>query len=336
MCAKGLSSLAILRSMTRRDLLRSSAFVAAGACSPIMAIAENQRLDVNWYTRSRRFAELSFGRIAYVEHGRGPAALFIHGYPLNGYQWRGALERLHGVRRCIAPDLMGLGYSEPSASQAITPHTQAEMLAALLDHLKVESVDLVANDSGGITAQIFIALYPHRVRSLLMTNCDVDTNNPPPQFAPFIELARKGILADRFIVSQLQNKELARSQKGMGQAFSYPEKLTDETIEYYLSPIASTAERREQFHAYTIALGQNILVPVREQLHSWNGHARMVWGLKDAFFPVEWADWLNTTLPGARGVKRVPDANLFFPEEMPDLIAGQAKMLWDIGPKTAA
>jgi hypothetical protein len=61
-----------------------------------------------WHA-ARRFAETPFGRIAYVEKGSGDAALFIHGYPLNGFQWRGAVERLSTLRRCIAPDLLGLG-----------------------------------------------------------------------------------------------------------------------------------------------------------------------------------------------------------------------------------
>jgi hypothetical protein len=56
----------------------------------------------------------------------------------------------------------------------------------------------------------------------------------------------------------------------------------------------------------------------------------MVWGLKDTLFGVEWAEWLDRTLPGSRGVRRVEGANLFFPEEMPDLIAEEALALWDI------
>ena len=53
---------------------------------------------------ARRFAETDFGRIAYVERGEGPAALFFHGFSLNGYQWRGALGLLSTQRRCIALD----------------------------------------------------------------------------------------------------------------------------------------------------------------------------------------------------------------------------------------
>ncbi len=48
------------------------------------------------------------------------------------------------------------------------------MLAMLLDALHISAVDLVANDSGGAVAQLFLAKYPRRVRTLLLTSCDVD------------------------------------------------------------------------------------------------------------------------------------------------------------------
>ena len=37
-------------------------------------------------------------------------------------------------------------------------------------------------------------------------------------------------------------------------------------------------------------------------------------------------------LPGSRGVRKLEDANLFFPEEMPDVIAEEALALWGISP----
>src|ERR1700751_1686196 len=75
-------------------------------------VGDGAAIDVKEFHRMRRFADLPMGRIAYVERGRGPVALFLHGFPLNGYQWRGALERLSKYRRCIAADFMGLGYTE--------------------------------------------------------------------------------------------------------------------------------------------------------------------------------------------------------------------------------
>jgi haloalkane dehalogenase len=297
---------------------------------------EPARIDAAWYHRARRFADLPVSRVAYVEHGRGPAALFVHGYPLNGFQWRGALETLHAHRRCIAPDLMGMGFTETPEQQAISPATQAAMLAMLLDKLRIDAVDLVANDSGGLVAQLFLATYPGRVRTLLLTNCDVDENSPPPQFLPLIELAKKGTLVDSFIVPQLKDKQLARSSRGIGGlAYTYPERLADETVETYFRPFVQTPLRKAQLEAFTVSMETNPLVAIREELHQWKGPARMVWGLKDTIFKVEWAEWLDRTLPGSRGVRRVEGANLFFPEEMPELIAEEAVKLWDVQRSTA-
>jgi len=33
-------------------------------------------------------------------------------FPLNSFQWRGAIDKLSAHRRCIAPDFLALGYTE--------------------------------------------------------------------------------------------------------------------------------------------------------------------------------------------------------------------------------
>jgi alpha/beta hydrolase fold len=177
---------------------------------------------------------------------------------------------------------MGMGYTQTPEGQTISPATQAEMLALLLDALHIDRVDLVANDSGGLVAQLFLAKYPQRVRTLLLTNCDADENSPPPQFLPLIELAKQGTLVEKFIVPLLKDKELARSAKGMGGlAYTHPESLTDEMIETYFRPLVETPLRRAQLQRHTVSMETNPLVAIREELRRWKGPARMVWGLKD-------------------------------------------------------
>jgi haloalkane dehalogenase len=336
------------KGMTRRDFLYGSS--AAGGTAYLLGTAANagasdvqrraktaqpsvQPIDAKAFHATRKFADLPVSRVAYVERGHGLAALFVHGYALNGFQWRGALERLQVYRRCIAPDVMGMGYTQTPEGQVISPETQAEMLGMLLDSLHIDTVDLVANDSGGLVAQLFLAKYPHRVRTLLLTNCDVDENNPPPKFVPFIGLAKQGLLVDQFIVPHLNDKQFARSAKGMGGlAYTHPESFTDEVIETYFRPLVETPLRKSQLNQYTASFATNDLVGIREDLQRWKGPARMVWALKDVFFGVEWAEWLDRTLPGSRGVRRLEGANLFFPEEMPEVIAEEAMALWDSSP----
>src|SRR6266699_4771345 len=104
-------------------------------------------MDIASFHASRCFADVTSGRIAYFEKGKGPAALFVHGVPLNGYHWRHVIDRVQHRRRCIAIDLMGLGYSEIAPSQDVSFTAQARMIAEVLDALGIDQVDLVGNDS---------------------------------------------------------------------------------------------------------------------------------------------------------------------------------------------
>jgi hypothetical protein len=136
--------------MKRRDLLTASVgAMMAGAIGvgafgqPISAGSPSQDdLAARRYDRERRFAQTAFGSIAHIDRGTGPAALFLHGFPLSSFQWRGAIDRLSSYRRCIAPDLMGLGYTVVAPGQSITPTAQADMIAAFLDRLEIRQVDL--------------------------------------------------------------------------------------------------------------------------------------------------------------------------------------------------
>jgi len=286
-------------------------------------------MDAAAFHAGRRFAKTPFGRVAYVERGTGDAALFLHGFPLNGFQWRGALERLSPVRRCIAPDFLGLGYSEVADGQSLAPFAQLAMLVALLDTLSISRVDLVASDSGGAIAQLFAARHPERVRSLLLTNCDTEKDSPPAVLMPVIEMSRAGTFADSRFPPQLADKSLARSPRGIGGLFySDPAHPTDEAVDYYFAPLVASALRKTQVHAYAIALERNPLEGIQPLLRRCTVPTRIVWGTADTAFSPESPDYLDRTFGSSRGVRRLPGRKLFWPEELPDVLADEARRLW--------
>lgn len=223
---------------------------------------------------------------------------------------------------------MGLGYSEVADGQDLAPRTQAAMACALLDALGERSAEIVGNDSGGTVAQLFAAHYPERTRSLLLTNCDVHENAPPAEFLPVIKAASLGVLADRFLKRALEDKAYARSAGSLGGFYTDASNLTDESIEFYLRPLVGSPQRIAQFHAYTTAFLPNPLTAIEPLLQRVAAPARMVWATHAPGFGVDWAHWLDRTLPGSRGVHLVEGANLFFPDEMPDLLAEEALALW--------
>ncbi len=325
--------------MHRRRFLVLSAGTLAGACAGNLAgcarwprtDAVLAPMDAASFHAARRYTRTSFGRIAHVERGSGPAALFLHGFPLNGFQWRGALDRLAPYRRCIAPDFLGLGYTQVAEGQSCAPEAQVAMLVALLDVLQVECADVVANDSGGAVAQLLVARHPERVRSLLLTNCDTEEDSPPPALLPVIALAKQGRFVDEWLGTWRHDHVLARSAAGIGgMCYADPAHPTDEAIETYFAPLLASGRSRDCAHAYAIALERNALTGSGPALARSRVPVRVVWGDADTIFAAGNPRLLDRAFGHSLGVRRLPGSKLFWPEERPDVIAEEARRLWAV------
>ena len=295
------------------------------------AQASSVRTETAAFVASRRFVATSFGRIACVDRGRGNAALFLHGFPLNSFQWRGAIDRLAPYRRCIAPDFLGLGFTKVATGGSVTPLAQVGMLVELLDQLSIPQADVVASDSGGAVAQLLLTQHPHRVRTLLLTNCDTEIDSPPPALLPVIELARKGRFVDEWLAPWHANKALARSPEGIGgMCYADPAHPTNEAIDYYFAPLVASSSQKELVHAYASALDPNPLAGIEAALKRSEVPTRILWGAADTIFSAGSPDYLDRTVGVSRGVRRIEGAKLFWPEEQPDVIADEAKRLWSV------
>ena len=319
--------------MDRREFLGVAASAVAVSALARCASSLNlsaDTLDAASFHASRRFVETRFGRIAHVERGSGDAALFLHGFPLNGFQWRGAIDRLSAVRRCIAPDFLALGYTEVAEGQSVAPDAQVAMLVEWMDKLSVASADVIASDSGGAVAQILATRHPERVRTLLLTNCDTEPDSPPPALKPVIELSREGRFVDEWLAPWLADKQLARSPHGIGgKCYVDSAHPTDEAIDTYFTPLVSSPRRKALVHAYAVALDINPLEGITSALARSTVPTRVVWGTSDDIFSAASPDYLERTLGTSRGVRRLAGRKLFWPEERPDIVADEARRLWN-------
>lgn len=305
-----------------------AAGIVAGACgSP--HVAYPPAMDVATFHAKRRFAATPSGEIAYVEQGRGRVALFLHGVPLNGLHWRHVMAELQGIRRCIALDLMGLGYTRIGPNHDVSFTAQARMVREFVDALGIDEVDLVANDSGGAIAQLFAVANPGRLRSLTLTNCDVHDNWPPEAIRPSILAARAGTLIERY--EHLVDDPEERYRR-FARAYAEPRVLTDDVYRAYVDPLRATAQSRDNFHRYWLAFDNAQTVAIEAKLRTLKVPTMVVWALDDGFFDVKWAHWLGRTIPGTVKVTAVPGAKLFFPEDRPQaLLSPLWEFLWSLG-----
>jgi pimeloyl-ACP methyl ester carboxylesterase len=257
------------------------------------------------------------GRIGYRETGSGPVALFVHGVLMNKHLWRHQLAALSDVRRCIAVDLLAHGDTEIERGQDVSVTANAVMLAQFLDALGIDQADVIGNDSGGGISQIFSALNPQRVRSLVLTNCDTHTNWPPEAFKPFLGQAAAGNLGT-VLDAMLSDKAVYRSPQALGPAYENPASVADQDIETYLRPLVTTSQRTDDLRRFLAAFDNAHTVRVESRLRALPAPALIAWGTDDVYFPVKWAYWLAGTLSGAKMPVELEGARLFFPEERPE------------------
>ncbi len=262
----------------------------------------------------RHCVETASGRISYTEQGTGEVALFVHGVLLNGHLWRHQLEDLSDTRRCIAVDLLAHGDTEIAPDQDVSVTANAKMLQEFLDALNIDRVDLVGNDSGGGIAQIFAALYPERVRSLTLTDCDTHDNWPPEAFKPFLAMSAAGGLRET-LEALLSDKSIYRSAQTLGPAYERPERLSDDSIEIYLRPLVKTEQRTRDLQRFLAAFDNQHTLAIEARLKTLKAPTLIVWGTDDVYFDVKWSHWLADNIPGTRRRVELTGARIFFPEE---------------------
>lgn len=281
-------------------------------------------MDVGTFASHRRSLDTPAGEIAYTSVGEGPDALFVHGVGTSGLLWRHVIDGVRDTSRCIAIDLPLHGGT--CARDDLSAAGMATVVADLCDGLGLGQVDLVGNDTGGAVAQIFAARHPDRIRSLVLTNCDTEGNFPPPEFAPVIEAARQGQLGG--MLAGIAADPAAWRASPAAAGYEHPERVPDEVVRAYLTPIAGTAERARDFQRLLAALDPADLEAVSGPLRALNAPTILVWGTGDAAFGVRWAYQLRDMIGGAKEVIEVDGAKAFFPEERPEDLIPHLRQHW--------
>lgn len=279
-------------------------------------------MDVSTFLSARRSVATRGGELAYAEFGAGPAALFVHGAATNGLLWRHVIEQVSDTSRCVAIDLPLHGGS-PSRPD-LTVAGLAEAVADLCETLNLDQVDLVANDTGGAVAQVFVAAHPARLRTLTLTNCDTEGNFPPAELAPLIKAAAHGQVAELLVA--IAADPAAWRTSPLGEGYERPDLISDEVWRSYFGP--ADLGRAREFERLLAAMDSRHLEAVHDDLAGLRVPTLLVWGTGYPPFGVSWAHRLRDLIPGVTELVEVDGARVFFPEERPGDLVPHLRRHW--------
>lgn len=109
-----------------------------------------------WRAGGQYFDYLGFD-IFYRAEGSGPYLLAIHGYPFNSWDWSLIWPVITQRFSVIAPDMIGMGFSDKPRAYGYSVGDHADMHEALLAHLGVEHAHILAHDLGDSVGQELLA-----------------------------------------------------------------------------------------------------------------------------------------------------------------------------------
>ena len=285
-------------------------------------------MNVEEYRQLSHTVDTPHGRFAYADAGDGPAAVFVHGLFMSGYMWHGVIDRVREDRRCVAYNLPAHGGSAVAESQPLGLGAQAEMLEGFCDAVGLETIDLVANDTGGAVAQAFAVRRPDRLRTLTLTNCEardwMPSKNPLGQLVG--QLAEQGRLAP-LIKGFYDDIDGARAS-AFATPYQWPERISDDALRGIMEPHQATLDGAREVERFAASLVPEDLARLEPALRELEVPTLAVWGTADEIFPLELAHWLRDTIPGFRALSHVEDGKLFWPFERPDELAAELSRFW--------
>jgi 3-oxoadipate enol-lactonase len=104
----------------------------------------------------------------YELEGNGPPLVLVHSLGTCTALWRDAIAHWKRTRTVLAMDARGHGKS--SNNGGVTLENIANDLGALVDHLKLGTVDVVGISMGGLISTHFYTQAPHRVRRIVLAD----------------------------------------------------------------------------------------------------------------------------------------------------------------------
>jgi haloalkane dehalogenase len=213
--------------------------------------------------------------------------LLVHGFPESSRMWVALMEALAGAgRRCVAPDLYGLG---DSAEQGpATFERNLEALTALHEELGLGRVALVVHDWGGFVGLAWACDHPADVEALVISDTGFFSDGRWHGMAEAVR-GEQGEAS----VAALDRDGFAALLGSQGDAFE------EADIDAYWAPFAEGRGRRATLDFYRSM--------DFSKLGRWDGRLAelgvptlLLWGEDDEFAPLAGARRFEREIPGAR------------------------------------
>lgn len=279
---------------------------------------------MNTSERSYKYILVEGHRLAYLDDGKGPPVLLIHGIPTSSLLWRDIIPVLAKTHRVIAPDMLNYGKSDKPEHVDVSIAAQARLMVGVLDALGIRRADVVSHDIGGGVAQIIAVRYPERVKKLVLSNAVCFDSWPIPEFKPLQEPGAEDKMSLEAFIGMLRAV--------LPQGVHRPESLSREALEIIMEPWSSEDGKSALFRNFR-RLNPEYTQAIADELKHLDHETLILWGREDPFQQPAYAEKLRNAIPNAE-LTWIDDAAHWIMEEKPSDVAAALKAFLGAGDKS--
>ncbi len=247
----------------------------------------------------------------YREAGTGRPALFVHALLIDSRLWLDPMRDLRDIRRILAPDLSGFGFSSPMIGTTVDYQRYADELLAYLDAMKVrEPVDLVALSAGGNIAALAYTKQPQRFRSMVLISAGFSGGADAAAIRYRAENARTVVIEGRDALYRRFNEYIVSPSASLIARARYKTMLEQTPYESMVAFL--TTSEGPRFSDIPAKITVPVMIPV---------------GRDDTVVTVEGARRMAAQFPNARVVV-IPAAGRLLPLESPQEFSSAVRAFW--------
>ncbi|GJH01800.1 alpha/beta fold hydrolase [Paraburkholderia terrae] len=254
--------------------------------------------------------------VRYRVFGDGPPIVLIHGTPFSSWVWHRIAPYLAHDRKVHVYDLLGYGQSEKREGADVSLGVQNGLLAALLEHWRLDAPDVVAHDFGGATA----------LRAHLIDGCDyrsltlIDPVAVAPWGSPFVRHVREHAAAFAGLPAYIHEAVVNAYIRG-----AVARTISDDELAPYVTPWLGDVGQ-PAFYRQIAQMDQRYTDEVEARYPQLRCRTQILWGEDDQWIPIERGRHLASVIPGAR-FQPVQNAGHLMQEDAPEAIVA-AVLRW--------
>lgn len=264
----------------------------------------NKRINISkasfdLYPFENRYINIGGHQLHYIEEGEGDAVVMLHGNPSWSFYYRNLIQRLSPFYHCLAPDHIGMGYSDKPGDD-IYNYTLSQRVKDFEEFLEKKGIDqnitLILHDWGGIIGMSFACRHPRAIKKIIILNTSAFHLPEGKKFPLFLNFTRT--TPGEFFLRAFNSFSIGATRIGVRRT-----KMSSDVRKAYIAPYNSWKNRIGILRfVQDIPLKKNdpafdLVSDVQNNLHLFsNTPVLIAWGMKDKVFDElflnKWVDYL--------------------------------------------